>query len=45
MGKIVFVVLLLFPFAAESQWRIEPAQASPAGSALTGNFDVDFYAS
>jgi hypothetical protein len=45
MGKIVFVVLLLFPFAAESQWKIEPAHASSAGSALTGNFDVDFYAS
>ncbi|MFZ1978430.1 MAG: hypothetical protein WAV76_10795 [Bacteroidota bacterium] len=45
MKKIIIIVLLLLPCAAKSQYRMESVQASPGSNALTGNFNIDFYAS
>ena len=45
MKKIIIIVLLLLPCAVKSQYRVESIQASPGSSTLTGNFNIDFYAS
>ncbi len=44
MKITVFFVLLLFPYEAQTQWKIESGSASHRSSALSGNFDVDLYA-